>query len=237
MSVFKNIRSLFVVEDETTGKTTRTTTTNKNTVPNRKNPPKTTRNNVPPRTTTVSKPPVGKVGQAEKKFTDILLTAMEANNLEGLDYIEFKQSLQALSKMPMDEETRFKSAFAMAASMGATSDHLIKTAQFYINILVKEEKKFEGALKQQVDSKIGQQKREIASMEKSVAEKAEQIKRLTNEIGQIQQKVAKTKGAILEATNKINTTKSNFIASYNLLRGQIESDINNMKKYLGITGK
>ena len=31
--------------------------------------------------------------------------------------------------------------------------------------------------------------------------------------------------------------KSNFIASYNLLRGQIESDVENMKKYLGMTGK
>jgi chromosome segregation ATPase len=172
-------------------------------------------------------------GQVDKKFMDVLLKAMEKNNLDGLDYLEFKQSLQSLAKMPMDEQTRYQSAFAMAQSMGASASHLITTAQHYIDVLETEEKKFEGALEQQVNSKIGAQKSQIASMEKSVKEKAAQIKALTEQIAGLQKKIETTKNSIADSTSKINTTKSNFIASYNLLRGQIEADMNNMKKYLG----
>ena len=53
-------------------------------------------------------------GKVSSKFMEILFKAMEDNNLDGFDYLEFKQSLKSLEKMPMDEQTRFKSAFAMA---------------------------------------------------------------------------------------------------------------------------
>lgn len=171
-------------------------------------------------------------GEVEKKFLNILFKAMESNNIEGFDYLEFKQSIQSLSAMPMDEETRFKSAYAMATTMGATSDYLIKTAQHYMDVLQKEEDKFKNAMQQQVDGKIGQQQNEIVGMEKLVAEKAAQIKKLTDDISQIQQKVEESKAAIADATSKISSTKNNFIASYNLVRSQIEADVNNMNKYL-----
>lgn len=224
--IFKNIKSLFVEEIEDTS------------TPTPKSKPKeTTKNtqNTAPRTT-VHRPTntsTNVEGQADQKFLDILLKAMEANNLDGLDYLEFKQSLQALSKMPMDEETRFKSAYAMAASMGATPEQLVHTAKHYIGVLTKEEKKFEGALQQQIDTKIGRQQQEVAAMEKSIQEKSERIKQLTNQITQIQKKVQTTKTSMQEASQKINVTKSNFIASYNELRGQIESDIEKMTQYLG----
>ena len=74
---------------------------------------------------------------------------MEKANIEGFDYLEYKQSLKSLAKMPMDERTRFQSAYAMAQTMGASVGHLIKTAQHYIDILAAEEKKFETALANQ----------------------------------------------------------------------------------------
>ncbi len=227
MSDFLNkFKSLFVVEEE--GNTKKPTSKKEE-----KPAKKTTTNQGSANNTDVPKPNAQlPKGQANKKFMEVLLKAMEKNNLEGLDYLEFKQSLQALVKMPMDEETRYKSAFAMAQSMGTSADHLIKTAKHYIDVLEKEEKKFETALEQQVSSKIGQQNSEIQSMEKSVQEKAAQIKTLTNQIAEMQKKIEATKNSIADSTAKINTTKSNFIASYNLLRGQIEADVENMEKYL-----
>jgi chromosome segregation ATPase len=229
--IFKNIKSLFVEEVETKEPVQRIETTSKEATL------KNTQNTLPKRTTTVNPvvhiPSTNATESADPKFLDILLKAMEANNLEGLDYLEFKQSLQALSSMPMDEETRFKSAFAMAASMGATPSHLITTAKHYIQVLEQEDKKFEGALQQQMESKIGRQQEEVASMEKSIQEKSEQIKQLTNQITQIQNKVQETKAAMQDASEKISVTKNSFIGSYNKLRGQIESDIEKMTQYFG----
>lgn len=229
--IFKKMKSLFVEE---IAETPDSAIEKKDALPSRRpsTNPKTTSSDVPK---TVQQPSIRQnvAGEVDEKFTTILLKAMEANNLDGLDYLEFKQSLQALSKMPMDEETRFKSAFAMAASMGATPELLVRTAGHYLDVLATEDKKFTEAMQQQISGKIGQQQQEVASMEKSIQEKSEQIKQLTNQIGQIQKKVQSTKLEMQEASEKINTTKGNFIASYNLLRGQIENDIASMKKYLG----
>ena len=57
-------------------------------------------------------PPVS-ADQLDQKFIDVLMKAIEQNNKEGMDYLEFKNSLQSLSKLAMDEATRFKSAFIM----------------------------------------------------------------------------------------------------------------------------
>ncbi len=84
-------------------------------------------------------------GKVSTKFMEILFKAMEDNNLDGFDYLEFKQSLKSLEKMLMDEATRFKSAFAMAQRMKATPALLVKTANHYLNILKQEEQKFENA--------------------------------------------------------------------------------------------
>ncbi|MGB0863087.1 MAG: hypothetical protein ACPGXZ_09215 [Saprospiraceae bacterium] len=228
MSVFKNIRSIFVVE-EPTGANESTSKKQKPTIKNKVQKP--TPKPISRPSANIPKGNTNK-GEVKEKFLNILFKAMEDNNIDGFDYLEFKQSIKSLSAMPMDEETRFKSAYAMATTMGATSDYLIKTAQHYVDVLQKEEDKFENAMKQQVSGKIGQQQQQIEGMEKLVAEKAAQIKKLTEDITQTQQKIEKSKASISDATSKISATKHNFIASYNLLRSQIESDVNNMKKYL-----
>ena len=81
-------------------------------------------------------------GKADQKFIDILLNAIDKNNLEGFDYLEYKTSLQGLDSMSMDEATRYKSAFVMAKTMGVTPTKLLSSAKHYVGVLNKEEKKF-----------------------------------------------------------------------------------------------
>ncbi|MEM6967493.1 MAG: hypothetical protein AAF573_22205, partial [Bacteroidota bacterium] len=64
----------------------------------------------------------------DEKSISFLTGALDRNNLPGFDYIEFKQSLAALAKLNMDEETAFKSAFATAATVGLTKGKLLETA-------------------------------------------------------------------------------------------------------------
>ena len=74
-------------------------------------------------------------GKVNSKFLEVLLKAMDANDLDGFDYLEFKQSLKSLEKMPMDEKTRYQSAMAVAQTLGGSPQQLVQTAQHYINIL------------------------------------------------------------------------------------------------------
>ena len=183
-------------------------------------------------TATVPESNVGDKGKPTSKFMEILFGAMEKHNLDGFDYLEFKQSLKSLEKMPMDEQTRFQSAFAMAKTMGATPKKLVDAAAHYLKVLLHEEKKFEQALANQRTQQIGGREKQIKDLEVGIQQKAQHIKKLTQEIEQSQKQLAGIKKEISGAVSKVETTKNNFIASYNSVVAQIQSDMENMKKYL-----
>lgn len=220
--MFKNLKSLFIVEEE--GAPKKKASNKKAAPPTSKTPEKIEKVEATPTE-------VG-AGKVTQKFMDVLFKAMEKNNLEGFDYLEFKQSMASLKKMSMDEPTRYQSAFAMAQTMGATPDHLVKTAQHYINILRKEEEKFEAALAKQNQVQIGDKQNQIKQLDDTIKAKAAQIQKLTKEIEAHQKQSKSLKGQINKASVKVQTTKNNFIASYKSLVGQIAADVENMKKYL-----
>ena len=145
-SVWKNIKNIFIVEDEELVKSSKSKS--KST----KKPTTTVPSSVD--TSPIQESAAGAPGKVTSKFVNVLLAAMEQANLEGFDYLEYKQSLNSLAKMPMDEKTRFQSAYAMAQTMGAQPQKLIDSATHYVNVLKKEEVKFEKALEGQINEKI-----------------------------------------------------------------------------------
>ena len=171
-------------------------------------------------------------GKVSAKFMEILFKAMEDNNLDGFDYLEFKQSLKSLEKMPMDEQTRFKSAFAMAQTMKATPAHLVKTANHYLKVLKKEEDKFENALVNQRTKQIGDKEQQLVQYEQAVKNKSDQIKKLTQEIEKHQHAMDRIKQEVAKASVKVESTKKDFEASYNLVVSQISKDIESMNRFL-----
>lgn len=223
-SVFKNLKSLFVIEEEGPSKQS-----SKKKGVKAKAKPQEIKSKPTTTPSGAVKPSAGKVTQ---KFMDILLKAMEGNNLQGFDYLEFKQSLQSLKKMPMDEATRFQSAYAMAQTMGATPQHLIQTANHYLDVLQKEEKKFEEALAGQKLKQIGSKEQEIKQLDEFVKAKTVEIQKLTKEIESHQKRANQLRQQIANSSVKVENTKNDFIASYNALVGQIAKDVESMKNYL-----
>ncbi len=173
--------------------------------------------------------PTGKVSD---KFYEILFGAMETNNQPGFDYLEYKKSLQTLAKMPMDEATRYSSAYAAAQAMGVSSQALNDSAQFYLNVLKTEDSKFQESVNAQRQKQIGSKEKAITDLDATIKAKGEQIAKLTQEIATHQEEMSKMKAEISEAVVKIETTLSDFHATYSDLIGQIGQDVENMKKYL-----
>ncbi|MEM6320721.1 MAG: hypothetical protein AAF960_23840 [Bacteroidota bacterium] len=228
MGFADKLKSLFIIEDESAAKkktASKATTTEKK---SKTSPtPKTPKKGVE-----VAESSEGKKGKVTNKFIEILFGAMEKHNLDGFDYLEFKQSLKSLEKMPMDEQTRYQSAFAMAKTMGATPKKLIDAAGHYLKVLQHEEKKFEQALNNQRSKQIGGREQQIKDLETGIRQRAEHIKKLNLEIKKSQQQLQTIKKEISGAVSKVETTKNNFIASYNTVVAQIQTDVESMKKYL-----
>ena len=219
--MLKKLKSLFVIEDESQSS---------------KKPSQVKDNKSSSNKTTTTGGEKAKLtnpnAKPSKKFLDVLLKAIEANNLEGFDYLEFKQSLQSLSNMDMDEITKYQSALAMAKTMGATKTKLIKSAKHYVAVLKDEEKKFLDAVENQRTKQVSNKQNKLKQLENLVAEKEQKIKSMQAEIEKHKATLENEKANINQSAAKVEATKDGFIAAYNQVLAQIKGDIDKMQSHL-----
>ncbi len=168
----------------------------------------------------------------DKKSVEFLTKALEKSNLPGFDYIEFKQSLAALSQMNMDEATAFKSAFATASTVGLTKNKLLETATHYQGILDKEKAQFDAALQKQVEQRVASKQQEVEKLKAQIAKHQEKIEQLEAQIAKYQSTIDGADAQINEARAKIDTTRQSFEHTHQSIVNQISKDVENINKYL-----
>jgi hypothetical protein len=195
-------------------------------------PAATSQSSAPIQTPTPSVSYTSGSGKANDKFLEVLFKAMEAANAPGFDYFEFKQALNNLKNVPMDDVTRFKSAYAMAQTMGASKDTLLNTAGSYLKVLQQEQAKFQDAANNQMQGQVGNKKAQIDNFDAAIKQKQAEIQRMTAEIDQHRKEMETLKQDISQSTAKVSQTIADFEATYTYLVSQIQGDVNNMKQYL-----
>jgi hypothetical protein len=226
--MFDKLKSLFIEEDENAKKATPKSSSQQNT-------PQPTPAKAAPKGMVTPKednyvPPTS--GKPNEKFVNILMGALEKNNLQGFDYLEFKQALQNLGSVQMDEATRYKSAMAMAQTMGATPQILHSSADKYISVLKEEERKFLESFNKQQSARLNAQTSAIQSLEKSISDKTKRIEQLKTEIEAEKKSLESKKQTSNKAAAKVTATKDGFYIAYNIVVNQIKEDLVNIKKYL-----
>jgi uncharacterized protein (DUF3084 family) len=217
--LLKKFKSVFIEEDETTAAPT--TANEVSTAPDAK------QSGTAP---TAAQPTVS--GSVSNKFVEILAGALEKNNQEGFDYFEFRQSLINLSKMSMDEATRYQSAYAMAQTMGVTPAKLVESAKFYLNVLANEQTRFNEAHVQQRAKLIGNREDEAKNLDAMIQQKNEQIKNLTREIAEHQKQSEQIRKEVNDATIKIENTKADFEATFSSVVAQLQTDLGKIQEHL-----
>jgi len=228
MSMFKKLKGLFIENDPNAPKEEPTAQKEAQV----KQESVATESNTTTDTSYETPAPTPQSGKPNSKFVDILLKAVEKNNMEGFDYLEYKSSLQSLANMDMDTPTKYKSALAMAKTMGATQAKLISSANHYLAVLKKENSKFKEALKSQKTKQVTGREGEINEIMKLVKAKKKKIAQLEKEIAADLKKAETLKSGINKAAAKVQATNDSFTYAYQVVTGQIASDVENMKKYL-----
>lgn len=168
----------------------------------------------------------------DDKSIGFLVSALTKSNLPGFDYLEFKQSLGALSAMDMEESVAIKSAFATAATVGLTKDKLLKTAEHYKTVLQSEKRQFDAALQKQIEERIKGKATEVAKLKKQVAEYRAKIEQLEAQIAKSQETIDHADEHINAAKEKIESTRDNFEHTLQSVVNEINKDIENINKYL-----
>ena len=221
--MFKKLKSLFVIEEG--GAPEGKSATDENTPISNKD------NSVIHRPPTVTPLP-GVKGQVQDKFLEVLFDALQSSNQEGFDYLEFKDFLRSLANVPMDDSTRFKSAFATAQTMGATKEKILSSAKQYISILAKEETKFQDALSGQKDRNLTGKQDEIKKLEKTIQQNEADIEKLKSDIEDHRKQITTLENEINTASDKLAQTASDFGATYQALLSQIQDDVKNIESHL-----
>ena len=176
--------------------------------------------------------PSGTVDKIDPKFIDILMRAIEQENRDGFDYLEFKNSLQSLSKLEMDEATRYKSAFVMGKTMGLSKEMLLQSVQHYVSVINAEETKFKEALQKQKALQIQGKEESVKNAEAAIAQKQKQIQELEKQIEEQKTMIEKTKNEMKEAVIKIDHTNAQFMAAHKMISQQMIQDIQNIKNFI-----
>ena len=168
----------------------------------------------------------------DSRSAKFLMKALESSNIPGFDYIEYKQSLGVLMSMNMEESIAFKSSFATASTMGLTKQKLLESATHYKQILQKEKGQFDMALKSQIQQKVGGKIEENKNYEVRLKQVEDQIKRLQEEIVQVQKAMAENdKVRIIEET-KLNEQQELFEKTYTRIQAEIDKDTNKINEFL-----
>lgn len=248
----KNLKSLFIVEDEDTSipdplakpipKRKPTPIPPKDNTPNKivKTPDEPVRKspvNLPsdlpvvPPPESRPKPPARKINP---KIADVLLKAMQDGNLEGFDYLEFKESLEKLTSITADEETRYKTAYAVVSSMGTNVHKLIESARHYVTILAKEKERFSKDVLKKMETELGAKKKSIVDLDQSIKDKKAQIEQLKKDIDSLQRQMIEEIAQVDQESGKVKEVETDFNFTYTYIRGKIDKDIRNMREYLTV---
>ena len=171
-------------------------------------------------------------GKVSSRFVDVLLDAMQKNNVQGIDYLEYRQSLDSLGKMEMDDETRFRSAFAMAQTMGADKEKLLSSARHYLEVLKEEEKKFAAALANQQKLKVDKKQQRIDELINTNDSLRSELTRIAEQIKVNEDQITTLVKQRSEAEGKVVETKKNFEASLEFVRDRIREDMTHMERFL-----
>ncbi|MTB49331.1 hypothetical protein [Lewinella sp. W8] len=227
--MWKNLKSLFIVEEPEKGK--KNTTQSPKTAPagnTAKTPAKAPASDSTPPTATTG--PV--TGAINDRFVKVLMEAMETANLPGFDYLEYKKALQNLKKMNFTDGVRFQTAYAAAQGMGVTPQQLTDSAQHYLNILKKEEQKFQKALQGQKSQQIKDKEAQLTQLDQQIAGQEAKIKELKAQIEKTRKEQQKLQQTISKSTQKLATTQADFETTYSTITAGITKDIELMKEYL-----
>ncbi len=169
---------------------------------------------------------------ADERSLDVLIKALEENNLPGFDFLEFKRAVSALQSMDLDEATAYKSAFATAATLGLSKDKLLESAQYYCNLLEQEQVQFEAALQSRRERELTAREREIAPLQDQIERHRAEIARLQDELGHYLNEVERIEAARKSEEQKLERAQTAFQQTRQALLRSLEQDIERLHRYL-----
>lgn len=174
---------------------------------------------------TITAPTIGGqiIGKFDTSLYEMLSNAIEENNLNGNDFLEFMQSLNKMTGLAVDEKTKFGMVFATlsTSSGGMDKNHLIESIDHYLNVIAKEKTTFQSEMGKATTEMVGKKESEVERLSALAQQKSELIQELSQEIKEIGDNVATLKSDAAQAKMGIAQKEADFAITVQQLEGQI----------------
>ena len=164
-------------------------------------------------------------GIADNKFIEILEQAIEANNLPGQDYFEYKQAIQNMNAIISDEKTKFLTAFVVFKQQGCDKIKLLESADHYLQVIADEKQNFNKELNDNFEEKV---KMKLDQVEKCKQE----LETLTKKMSELNSNIHQFSQEAQQAEMEIKAKEANFNASADIISSQIITDKDKINQYL-----
>jgi len=164
-------------------------------------------------------------GVADEKFVDMLMGVIAQNNIPGQDYFEFKQTIDAMASLPIDERTKFLTVFTTFQVQGCKKDTLISSIDKYASIVKAEESNFDVELDAQRTSTVTNQ---LSQVEKA----REKVNELNIQISELNNFIITTSQEVQNAELKLQMTNTNFKKSVEKVVGLLMTDKEKINSYI-----
>jgi len=116
--------------------------------------------------------------------------------------------------------------------MGATKEKILTSARTYMELLSKEESKFQEALNGQRDKNLTGKHNEIKKLEQTIQQKQAEMEKLKADIEEHRKQIGTLETEINSASEKLVQTANDFATTYQALLGQIQDDVKNIESHL-----
>lgn len=146
----------------------------------------------------------------EGKISDKLTQAMAENNLDGIDFFEFRKTLDALEGVIPDEPTRYKAAFGSLVAQGGKPEQITQTADHYLKVLESKGEGFAAYLEGQQVERVQAKLDEAEGLKRQIQAKADQIAQLTQDIGKLSEAEIAARSAAALAKGEIDAYGRTF---------------------------
>lgn len=171
-------------------------------------------------------------GKADSSIVDSLAAALEKANLDGFDYFEFAKILDSLAANLPSEQLRYQTSFASAAALKATKQTILDSADHYLSVLQKEAEGFSGMVAAQTANTVTSKKDAVAQIDATIAEKAQMVAQLTQEINDLTNNKTTMLNEAGENELKIMKVQNDFAASLKIFVDRIMGDKAKISQYI-----
>jgi hypothetical protein len=172
-------------------------------------------------------------GTVNEEMANMLMSAIQEANLDGFDYIEFRDSVLNMAGTPMTEQQKYQAVFTTAKAMGLTIQTLTDAVDHYQAVIDSKKDSFLASVESQVAAEVTSREEKKLSKENLIQEAADKIKELNDFITASQQENVELANEINQHKLNIGNTTAAFEATYGMVSGKLAEDKNKIQTYLG----